>query len=85
MFVVGADYIGRVVRVLVVVGLAYECRWVLFIYTHNDTPIYLYHPRTHPQGAIIAKGFDRVGSNGQVVIEESPTMLDEIDFTEVRV
>ncbi|TFJ81595.1 hypothetical protein NSK_006846 [Nannochloropsis salina CCMP1776] len=33
-------------------------------------------------GAIIAKGFERVGTNGQVVIEESPTMLDEIDFTE---
>ncbi|GAB5031781.1 molecular chaperone [Nannochloropsis oceanica] len=33
-------------------------------------------------GAIIAKGFERVGVNGQVVIEESPTMLDEIDFTE---
>lgn len=25
-----------------------------------------------------------MGTNGQVVIEESPTMLDEIDFTEVR-
>lgn len=36
------------------------------------------------QGAIIAKGYERVGTNGQVVIEESPTMLDEIDFTEVR-
>jgi hypothetical protein len=41
------------------------------------------HPQS-PQGAIIAKGFERVGSNGQVVIEESPTMLDEIDFSEVR-
>lgn len=36
------------------------------------------------QGAIIAKAFERVGANGHVVIEESPTMTDDVDFTEVR-
>lgn len=33
-------------------------------------------------GAIIARAFERVGETGHVVIEESPTMYDEVDFTE---
>jgi hypothetical protein len=36
------------------------------------------------QGAFIARAFERVGPNGHVVIEESATSSDDLDFTEVR-
>ena len=33
-------------------------------------------------GRIIAQAFDRVGENGSTVVEESQTLVDEIEFTE---
>ena len=33
-------------------------------------------------GAIIAKAYERVGENGSTVVEESQTLIDEVEFTE---
>lgn len=33
-------------------------------------------------GAIIAKAYEKVGENGSTVVEESQTLLDEVEFTE---
>jgi chaperonin GroEL len=33
-------------------------------------------------GAIIAKAYEKVGENGSTVVEESQTLIDEVEFTE---
>lgn len=37
---------------------------------------------SHTMGAIIAKAYEKVGDTGSTVVEESQTLVDEVEFTE---